>query len=99
MTSTSQPFDAAPTRPRRRWRTWVGIAVAVVLLAVLAVGGLSWWRVQRTFDEVNSVPPLPSVVSGAAVGGDSEISIDTGPAQAAIATAEAQREIGELSMF
>lgn len=89
----------SPEKPRRSWRTIVITTLAVVLLAGGGIAGFSWWRVHRTFQEVNSIPPLPSVVSAESLGIESTAVIDTGPAQAAIATAEAQRKSGGVQLL
>ncbi|MGH2550408.1 MAG: hypothetical protein ACRDHN_13525, partial [Thermomicrobiales bacterium] len=46
-------------KPRRRWRSMVVTILAVIILGAGGVAGYSWWRVHRTFQEVNSIPPLP----------------------------------------
>ena len=91
----------SPDKPKRRhrWRAIVVTVLAAVLLVAGGLAGLSWWRVHRTFQEVNSIPPLPSVVSAESLGVDSTVVIDTGPAQAAIATAEAQRRQGGVLLL
>ncbi|CAN5364490.1 hypothetical protein BH09CHL1_BH09CHL1_15090 [soil metagenome] len=89
----------SPEKPRRNWRTIVITTLAVVLLAAGGIAGFSWWRVHRTFQEVNSIPPLPSVISAESLGVESTAVIDTGPAQAAIATAEAQRKSGGVQLL
>lgn len=89
----------SPEKPKHRWRTIVVSSLIIVLLVVGGLAGLSWWRVHRAFEEVNSVPPLPSVVSAETLGVESTAVIDTGPAQAAIATAEAQRKQGGVLLL
>jgi LCP family protein required for cell wall assembly len=88
-----------PNKPKRRWRPIVITSLAVVLLVAGGIAGFSWWRVHRTFEEINSIPPLPSVVSAESLGVESTVVIDTGPAQAAIATAEAQRKTGGVQLL
>lgn len=88
-----------PGKPKRRWRAIIVTTLAVALLVAGGIAGLSWWRVHRAFEEVNSVPPLPSVVSAETLGVESTAVIDTGPAQAAIATAEAQRKEGGVLLL
>lgn len=92
-------IPVSPDKPRRHWRAIVVTTLAVVLLAAGGIAGFSWWRVHRTFQEVNSIPPLPSVISAESFGVDSTAVIDTGPAQAAIATAEAQRKQGGVQLL
>jgi LCP family protein required for cell wall assembly len=85
--------------PKRRRRAILITSLAVILLVAGGVAGVSWWRVHRAFEEVNSIAPLPSVVSAESLGVESTVEIDTGPAQAAIATAEAQRKQGGVLLL
>jgi LCP family protein required for cell wall assembly len=85
--------------PRHRRRAILITSLAVILLVAGGIAGVSWWRVHRAFEEVNSIAPLPSVVSAESLGVESTVEIDTGPAQAAIATAEAQRKQGGVLLL
>ena len=56
----------------------------VFLLLLGSVAGVAWYRTSNALDKVHSVSTPPPEVSGAALGGDEDVTIDTGPAQEAL---------------
>lgn len=78
---------------RRRWyqRPRIMVPLIVLTLGVVAIGAIAY-NLQRTFSTINQISTPAPEVSGAVLGGDSSITIDTGPAQAAIAAANETEE-------
>lgn len=88
-TAPSPAAAPAPTsRTSKRRRRFLVIPLAFILV-IAAVTGYYVVRVRQAFDTINSVSTPASVISGDALGGSSEITIDTGPAQTAIAAGRA----------
>lgn len=88
---------------RSRWvkRPWykrprVLVPLIVMTLGLFAVGAIVY-NIQRTFSTINQVSTPASQVSGAALGGDESITIDTGPAQAALAAASQTAAAGGVA--
>jgi len=80
---------AAPTAPvltnRRRWyRRPLRVIPLVLLSLVLVTAGILAYRTLAAFDTVQSMSTPPPELSGAALGGDDGLVIDTGPAQEAV---------------
>jgi len=73
---------------RRPWYRRPRIVVPVILLTLgfFAIAAIAH-NIRQTFTTINQVSTPASGVSAAALGGDDSITIDTGPAQAAIAAA------------
>jgi len=88
--SVPQPrMPAAPTAPvltnRRRWyRRPLRVIPLIVLSLVLVTAGILAYRTLAAFDTVQSLSTPPPELSGAALGGDDGLVIDTGPAQEAV---------------
>jgi LCP family protein required for cell wall assembly len=83
-------------KPRRRWyqRKRLVFPLLMTLLLVVAVG-LTVVYISMTFRSLNELSTPPPEISGAQLGGDERLTIDTSPAQDAIREAEARREAGE----
>ncbi len=73
---------------RRHWyrRPRVMIPLVVLLVAGVAAGTVAY-SIHSTFSTLNKVSTPPALVSGAVLGGDDSVVIDTGPAQSAVAAA------------
>lgn len=78
-----------PARPRRWYRRPLLVGPLLILLLVLAAAAVIAVRLRETISAVHAVSTPAPVVSGAALGGNASIKIDTGPARAAIKTAQA----------
>lgn len=78
---------------RRRWyqRPRIMVPLVVLTLGFLTIGAIAY-NLQRTFSAINQISTPAPEISGAVLGGDSSITIDTGPAQAAIAAANETEE-------
>ncbi len=76
----------APARRRttRRWALWVASALTV---GVLIVAGFYGFRVREAFQTVGAVTTPRATISGAALGGPTDVTIDTAPAVAAVMAA------------
>jgi LCP family protein required for cell wall assembly len=68
--------------------------LVMTLLLVVAVG-VAIAYISMTFRSLNALSTPPPEISGAQLGGDERLTIDTSPAQDAIREAEARREAGE----
>ena len=92
------PLTAPGAKVRKRWyrRKLIVIPLALLMVA-LAVGGYAGWRVYDSFSTINHVSTPPPVLSGVSLGGDANVTIDTGPAQAAVETYEASKKDGGLA--
>lgn len=79
----SDQADVTPRSRRLRRPTYL---VPLFLLAVIAlIVGFYAVRIRETFETVNSISTMAPAISGEALGGSSQITIDTGPAQTALA--------------
>lgn len=97
--ASTSPVDAIdPAQPagpvgRARWyrRPWYRRPRVLIPLVALLVSGIAAgvvaYSIHSTFSTLHEVSTPPAVVSGAVLGGDDSIVIDTGPAQAAVAAA------------
>jgi len=76
-------------RQGRRWyrRKLVLIPLTMLLLMAVAVGAAIVY-VNERFETINSLSTPPSEVTGDRLGGDSDLVIDTGPAQEALRRAQ-----------
>lgn len=83
--------DAMPA-PRRPWFRRKLIMIPLVFMVIVgAVGGYAGWKIYDSFSTINQISTPPPVVSGTSLGGDSSVSVDTAPAQAAVQTYEANQ--------
>ena len=93
--SVSQPKSSAtgpailiPAVLAERRRPWFRRHLRVIPLVILAialiVAGIATYRTLAAFDTVQSLSTPPAELSGAALGGDDELVIDTGPALEAV---------------
>lgn len=83
-----QPFprpDAA--RKSRRGRRAVMVASLAIVLFSLAAGGILALNIHHTFETLNSVSTPATSLGGAALGGNPTVTVETGPAQSAVAAA------------
>lgn len=88
--------NTLPRRRRSRKKRWFRRPLFVIPLAgalVIAIVGSTFaYRTMSTFDTVNSLSTPPSELSGAALGGDEGLVIDTNPALVAIQDSRDRRQ-------
>ena len=81
-------------RRRRRRKAWfkrpILIIPLVLLLLLGSAAGVALYRTMSAFDAVTSQSTPPPEISGADLGGDESVVIDTGPAQRALAERRTQ---------
>lgn len=78
-------LSANAANRNRRWFRRPSRVIPVALLTVaLVVAAIVGYRTMAAFDTVQSLSTPPPEVSGAALGGESDIAIDTGPAREAV---------------
>ncbi len=80
--------ERAASVQRAWWRRKLVVIPLVLLAAMLALAGGAWAYIDQHFDKINSVSTPPPVVTGAQLGGDEKVQVDTGPAQEAIRRAQ-----------
>jgi LCP family protein required for cell wall assembly len=92
VTADAVEAAAAPAA-RQRWyrRPWyrrprLVIPLIIVLLATVTTGAVAL-SIQRTLSTLHQVSTPAPQISGAALGGNASVVIDTGPAQSAVAAA------------
>jgi LCP family protein required for cell wall assembly len=90
---TESAVSSAVPAARRRWhrrpryrRPRVVIPLAIMLIALIAAGAVVF-SIHRTLATLHQVSTPAPAISGAALGGDDSVVIDTGPAQSAVAAA------------
>jgi LCP family protein required for cell wall assembly len=90
----ARPRQAGPRRPARRprpwyhrWRITVPLAILALLLTGMAAGA---WYINERFDALDNVSTPPPEISGKHLGGDENITIDTGAARQSVEEAEQQ---------
>ncbi|MBA2467872.1 MAG: hypothetical protein H0V37_00545, partial [Chloroflexia bacterium] len=98
LATSSTPVSASrrdTPHLRRPWyrRPWRVIPFAVLILLTI-VGGVIGYRTLAAFDTEQSLSTPPPELNGAALGGDPDTVIDTGPAQAAVQRRQA-RELAQ----
>jgi LCP family protein required for cell wall assembly len=81
-TPTARSAEPSQGHRFRRPRYLVPLAVLAILTLVI---GFYAFRVREAFNTINSVSTMAPAVSGAALGGSANLTIDTGPAQTAMA--------------
>lgn len=64
----------------------------MLVAMILVTLGAGAWYIKTRFDTLNELSTPPPEISGDRLGGDEQLTIDTGPAQDAIREAEARRE-------
>ena len=82
------PLNAAPAARRRRtrrkprpwYRRWRLVVPLVLVGMILLTLGAGAWYIKTQFDSLNELSTPPPQISGDRLGGDEELSIDTGPA-------------------
>jgi LCP family protein required for cell wall assembly len=85
--ATAETPGADQARPR--WYRRPRVAVPLVMLVLLAFAtGAVGLSIHRTFATLHQVSTPPPELSGAVLGGDDSVVIDTGPAKSAVAAAD-----------
>ncbi len=91
--STKNSSSRRKRRKRRPWyRRWRLVVPLVLIGMILLTLGAGAWYIKTRFDTLNELSTPPPQISGDRLGGDEELTIDTGPAQDAVREAEARRE-------